>query len=71
VQEYADGTIVEWTGPPDSSTPASLTVVSAGEAIQPPVDGPSGTLLGAIAIAVAMISLGLALRPRSPGESSA
>jgi len=65
VQTYADGTAVAWTGPPDSSTPASLTDV------QPPVEaaptvaggGSNGTLLGGAALVLALISLGLALRP--------
>ncbi len=65
VQIYSDGTEVEWTGPPDSSTPASIT------AIQAPVAAGSadtdanrtGTLLGGVALLLALISLGLVLRP--------
>jgi uncharacterized protein YcnI len=65
VQEYDDGTVVEWTGPVESSTPASLThVVAPADASQAPVgSGSRGTLLGGIALALALVSLGLALRP--------
>ena len=67
VQEYADGTLVEWTGPEDSSTPASLTrVLAPGEAgPSPSGPGSAGTLLAGIALALALISLGLGLRPRA------
>jgi uncharacterized protein YcnI len=66
IQHYADGTVVEWTGPENSSTPASLTRVVAplDDASPSPSSGSSGVLLGGIALALAMISLGLALRPR-------
>ncbi len=60
VQEYDDGTVVEWTGPVESSTPASFTrVVASSDA----GEGSGGTLLGGIALALALVSLGLALRP--------
>jgi uncharacterized protein YcnI len=64
VQEYGDGTIVEWTGPVDSPTPASLTrVVAPGEPAPASGSGSAGVLLGGGALALALLSLGLALRP--------
>jgi uncharacterized protein YcnI len=65
VQEYDDGTIVAWTGPVESSTPASVTrVVAPGDATTAPDgSGSAGVLLGGLALALAMVSLGLALRP--------
>jgi uncharacterized protein YcnI len=65
VQEYDDGTVVEWTGPVESSTPASLTrvVAPADSSAAPAGSGSGGTLLGGIALALALVSLGLALRP--------
>ena len=65
VKTYTDGTVVAWAGLPDSSTPASIT------AVQVPVEAGSadtdaertGTLLGGVALLLALISLGLALRP--------
>jgi uncharacterized protein YcnI len=66
IQTYADGTEVAWTGPLDSSTPASVTdVVAPGAAAGAPSAGNTlGTALGAAALVVALLSLGLALRPR-------
>ena len=69
LQEYGDGTVVEWTGPVDSSTPASLTRIVdpatvPSSAARPEGGSLAGPWLGGIALAVAMISLGLALRPR-------
>ena len=64
VQTYADGMIVAWDGPADSATPASLTSVSAAGAAAAPATGPSGsgTTLGMIALLVALLGLGVALR---------
>jgi len=66
VQTYSDGEVVEWTGPVDSSTPASLTSVSASGEVSAAQQGNSGTLLGAAALLLALISLGLVLRPARP-----
>jgi uncharacterized protein YcnI len=61
-QTYADGQRVEWTGEEGSKTPASATNISAA--------GGAGLLGGApswpawAALVLALISLGLALRPR-------
>ena len=65
VQTYSDGTAVAWTGPPDSSTPASLTDVQAPVEAGPTDTGggSTGTLLGGVALLLALISLGIALRP--------
>lgn len=69
VQEYGDGTIVEWTGPADSATPASFTRVGAPAEVAvvaeaPPGSGSAGVVLGGAALVLALVSLGLALRPR-------
>ena len=65
VQTYADGTEVAWTGPLESSTPASLTdVVALAATLEAPAPSfPLGTALGAAALLVALLSLGLSLRP--------
>lgn len=76
IQTYEDGEEVAWTGPPDSATPASTTRIRAAGA---PMSGESvataelrsaadgglrTTLLVAVAaLAVALVSLGLVLRP--------
>jgi uncharacterized protein YcnI len=62
-QTYADGMRVEWTGAPGSKSPASVTTISA------PVQ--SGGLKSVtpyvswVALVLSVISLGLALRPRT------
>jgi uncharacterized protein YcnI len=65
VQEYADGTVVEWAGPVESSTPASITRVGPPSTTEGTGAGSGGVVLGGIALALAMLSLGLALRPRA------
>ena len=35
VQTYADGSSVEWVGPPDSEEPASVTTIAAGDTVAP------------------------------------
>lgn len=67
VQTYADGTEVSWSGPEDSATPASVTRVLAP--VEAPTGVPSsspGTMLGGAALLVALLSLGLSLRPSRP-----
>lgn len=57
-QTYAGGEVVEWAGPEGSDTPASVTRVTTG-------DGRAmGAWLGAAALVVGLVALGLALRPR-------
>ena len=65
VQTYEDGTEVAWTGPLESSTPASVTdvVPPAAEVGAAAPGGTLGTALGAAALIVALLSLGLSLRP--------
>lgn len=58
VQVYAGGERVEWTGPEDSETPASVTLVRARDDMDL-----SGWIAGA-ALLVALASLGVALRPQ-------
>jgi uncharacterized protein YcnI len=70
VQTYADGTEVAWTGPLESSTPASVTNVVApvAEVEGAPATGGAtpGTWLAGAALVVALLSLGLSLRPAKP-----
>jgi uncharacterized protein YcnI len=69
VQTYADGTEVAWTGPLESSTPASVTNVVAPVAEveeAPATGGTLGTWLAGAALVVALLSLGLSLRPAKP-----
>ncbi|MFI5231643.1 MAG: DUF1775 domain-containing protein [Gemmatimonadales bacterium] len=61
-QTYADGMRVEWTGEEGSKTPASATTIAAA----PSAGGNGGTQWVAWgALAIGVISLGLALRPRA------
>lgn len=55
-QVYADGERVEWTGPEGSQTPASVTRIEEPEG--------GGSVVPWAALALALISLGVALRPR-------
>lgn len=59
-QSYADGVRVEWTGPEDAKTPASVTVIQ----VQPSGSMSSGGIpwLGGTALVLALVSLGLVLR---------
>jgi uncharacterized protein YcnI len=67
IQTYADGEAVSWSGPPDSSTPASLTRVRAPEGDLDKAGSPgSGIVLGGLALVLALVALGLALRPDRP-----
>jgi hypothetical protein len=61
-QTYANGERVEWTGPEGSKHPASLTMVGGDASMQ----GGAGITrwVAWIALALALASLGLALRPR-------
>lgn len=58
IQTYADGERVEWTGPAGAKRPASITTIAAG-----PASGPAAWM-APLALALAVVSLGLALRPR-------
>lgn len=74
-QTYADGERVEWTGPQDSKSPASVTMIAAVAAPSavspPPTDGTgSAGWLPWIAIVLALVSLGLAIRKPADGTSS-
>ena len=60
-QTYADGERVEWSGAPDAKTPASTTDVGAEGPSPLGGRGPMVTALAALALA--LIALGLALRP--------
>ena len=68
VQTYEDGTEVSWSGPEDSSTPASLTNVLAPVEATPAENRgfQVGTLLGGAALLVTLLSLGLSLRTAKP-----
>ena len=61
-QTYADGMRVEWTGAPGSKSPAAVTTIST------PADGTARkptTYVAWAALVLALLSLGLALRPRT------
>jgi uncharacterized protein YcnI len=59
-QTYADGERVEWTGPADSKRPASATTLDADSAA-----GATTTAVAIAAMVVSLLSLGLALRPKT------
>jgi len=61
VQTYANGQRVEWTGPPESNTPASITVIGSGGTWMTWLP----TVLAAFALLVAVLSLAVSSRPRS------
>ena len=64
VQTYADGERAEWTGPTDSKRPASVTNVTSVSAAAP-IAGTAGganSMIAYAALALSVISLGLALR---------
>ena len=73
-QTYADGERVEWTGPEGSKAPASVTtiaVASASAAVPAAVGAASSEWtrwLPWIAILLALVSLGLALRKPDPAR---
>ena len=56
-QTYAGGEVVEWSGPEDSDTPASVTRVTVGGG-----GWPASAWLGIASLALALVALGLALR---------
>jgi uncharacterized protein YcnI len=64
-QTYADGQRVEWTGAPETKTPASITTLTAA-----PGGAPSHVALwvALAALLVALASLGLALRATAPAR---
>jgi uncharacterized protein YcnI len=65
-QTYADGERVEWTGPEGSKSPASVTVIAAVAAAAPPAEAGYGRWLPWVALAISIVSLGLALRKPDP-----
>jgi uncharacterized protein YcnI len=62
-QTYAGGEVVEWAGPEGSETPASVTRVRA--------EGgwPTSRWLSGAALLIAILALGLALRPGGPASA--
>lgn len=62
-QTYADGERVEWTGAPGTKSPASVTTLSAAGAAT--AENARMNWVPWAALVLAVISLGLALRPRS------
>jgi uncharacterized protein YcnI len=60
IQTYADGELAEWTGPAGSKRPASSTTIAAAE----PAGAGLSQWMAPVALALAVISLGVALRPR-------
>ena len=66
-QTYANGERVEWTGPEGAKSPASVTVIAAAaNATQSPRGFP---WLAAVALLIAVLSLGLALRRHDPSRT--
>lgn len=66
-QTYTGGERVDWNGPADSKTPASVTEIAAAGG-----DTPASTWLSAAALVAALLALGLALRrPRAAGATAA
>ena len=63
-QSYADGERVEWTGAPDTKSPASTTDV--GTSGPAPFGGRGPMLTAFAALALSLIALGLSLRPSRP-----
>jgi uncharacterized protein YcnI len=59
IQTYADGEQVQWTGPAGSKRPASVTTIAAGAS-----SSASSLWMAPVALALAIVSLGLSLRPR-------
>ena len=58
-QTYAGGEVVEWAGPEDSETPASVTLVAADSS-----DGwDPETWLVSAGLVISLLALGFALRP--------
>jgi uncharacterized protein YcnI len=63
-QTYADGERVEWTGPKGAKAPASTTSIAIATpegATEAPKD--TTTWVARVALALSLVSLGLALRP--------
>ena len=66
VQTYEGGEIVEWFGPEGSDAPASITRIAAAGTGEITATGLSTWAAGA-ALLLALLALGLALRPRRSG----
>jgi uncharacterized protein YcnI len=62
IQTYANGQRVEWSGPRESDTPASVTVISGGGTLSPWIP----TVLAAFAFLLAVLSLALSARRARP-----
>ena len=62
-QTYADGVKVEWTGEEGSKSPASSTMIAA--TVAPATETGTPKWVAWTALGIAIISLGLALRPRA------
>ena len=63
IQTYADGEKVEWTGEEGSKSPASVTTIA--DPTVAPVEKRAPQWVPWTALALGVISLGLAVRPRS------
>ena len=65
IQTYADGERVEWSGAEGSKTPASVTRIAvAASGATDTSAGSRPTQLSIVALVLAVLSLGLALRKR-------
>jgi uncharacterized protein YcnI len=67
IQTYADGERAEWTGPADSKRPASLTTLAVASSSTTGAPTSSGGInwVSAAALGMAVLSLGLSLRPKA------
>lgn len=66
-QTYAGGEVVEWAGPEDSETPASVTLVAADSS-----DGwDPETWLVSAGLVISLLALGFALRPSMSRQAGA
>ena len=67
IQTYADGERAEWTGPADSKRPASLTTlaVASSSTTGAPISSSGINWVSAAALGMAVLSLGLSLRPKA------
>ena len=75
-QTYADGERVEWTGAPGTKAPASATTLAAAptagavtdtaKAAAPDASTGPARWVSWLALALSLVSLGLALRPQGP-----
>ena len=72
IQTYANGETVRWTDPDTAAkSPVSSTLVSNAVAVAAPVKVSRTSLyISIIAVLIALTALGIAIRPRSSGQTT-